>query len=61
MSPSFQSSAPTTCAAQATAEEMVAFSWVEWPYKATRDAAMKKMMEKNHGSATDASQETPPK
>jgi uncharacterized protein YbaA (DUF1428 family) len=24
---------------------MVAFSWVEWPDKATRDAAMKKMME----------------
>ena len=23
----------------------MAFSWVEWPNKATRDAAMKKMME----------------
>lgn len=32
-------------AVQATAEETVAFSWVEWPDKATRDAAMKKMME----------------
>ena len=32
-------------AVAATAEETVAFSWVEWPDKATRDAAMKKMME----------------
>ena len=32
-------------AVQATAEETVSFSWVEWPDKATRDAAMKKMME----------------
>jgi uncharacterized protein YbaA (DUF1428 family) len=32
-------------AVQATAEETVAFSWVEWPDKATRDAGMKKMME----------------
>jgi uncharacterized protein YbaA (DUF1428 family) len=32
-------------AVQATAEETVAFSWVEWPDKATRDTAMKKMME----------------
>ena len=31
-------------AVQATAEETVAFSWVEWPDKATRDAAMSKMM-----------------
>ena len=31
-------------AVQATAEETVAFSWVEWPDKATRDAAMKKMI-----------------
>lgn len=30
---------------QATAEETVVFSWVEWPDKATRDAAMKKMIE----------------
>ena len=29
----------------ATAEETVAFSWVEWPDKATRDAGMKKMRE----------------
>lgn len=29
----------------ATAEETVAFSWIEWPDKATRDAAMKMMME----------------
>ncbi|MES2859042.1 MAG: DUF1428 domain-containing protein [Pseudomonadota bacterium] len=26
-------------------DESVAFSWVEWPDKATRDAGMKKMME----------------
>lgn len=32
-------------AVMATAEETVAFSWVEWPDKATRDAGMKKMME----------------
>ena len=32
-------------AVQATPEETVAFSWVEWPDKATRDAAMKKMMQ----------------
>ena len=32
-------------AVQATAEETVAFSWVEWPDKATRDAGMKKMLE----------------
>lgn len=32
-------------AVQATAEETVVFSWVEWPDKATRDAAMAKMHE----------------
>jgi len=32
-------------AVQTTAEETVAFAWVEWPDKATRDAAMKKMTE----------------
>ena len=32
-------------AVQATADETVAFSWDEWPDKATRDAGMKKMME----------------
>lgn len=30
-------------AVQAKADETVVFSWVEWPDKATRDAAMKKM------------------
>ena len=32
-------------AVQATADETVVFSWVEWPDKATRDEGVKKMME----------------
>lgn len=32
-------------AVQATGEEDVVFSWIEWPDKATRDAAMAKMMD----------------
>jgi len=31
-------------AVQANADETVVFSWIEWPDKATRDHAMKKMM-----------------
>lgn len=31
-------------AVDATAEESVCFSWIEWPDKATRDAAFAKMM-----------------
>jgi uncharacterized protein YbaA (DUF1428 family) len=31
-------------AVQATADETVVFSWIEWPDKETRDAAMKTMM-----------------
>ncbi|MFN3473023.1 MAG: DUF1428 domain-containing protein [Blastomonas sp.] len=31
-------------AVDAKSEEIVAFSWVEWPDKATRDAAFAKMM-----------------
>ncbi|WP_423142872.1 DUF1428 domain-containing protein [Parablastomonas sp. CN1-191] len=32
-------------AVQADAEEAVVFSWIEWPDKATRDAAFAKMMD----------------
>jgi uncharacterized protein YbaA (DUF1428 family) len=32
-------------AVQATEDEDVAFSWIEWPDKATRDAAFAKMMD----------------
>lgn len=32
-------------AVQAKDDETVLFSWIEWPDKATRDAAMKKVME----------------
>lgn len=31
-------------AVQATSDESIVFSWIEWPDKATRDAAMQKMM-----------------
>ena len=31
-------------AVKASADESIVFSWIEWPDKRTRDAAMKKMM-----------------
>ncbi len=31
-------------AVQASEDETIVFSWIEWPDKATRDAAMEKMM-----------------
>ena len=31
-------------AVQATSDESVVFSWIEWPDKKTRDAAMERMM-----------------
>ena len=31
-------------AVKATADECIVFSWIEWPDKETRDAAMQKMM-----------------
>jgi uncharacterized protein YbaA (DUF1428 family) len=31
-------------AVQATSDETVVFSWIEWPDKATRDEAMEKLM-----------------
>jgi uncharacterized protein YbaA (DUF1428 family) len=34
-------------AVQATPEEAVVFSWIEWPDKSVRDAAMAKMMAKD--------------
>jgi uncharacterized protein YbaA (DUF1428 family) len=34
-------------AVQATADEAIAFSWIEWPDKATRDAAFAKFMSKD--------------
>jgi uncharacterized protein YbaA (DUF1428 family) len=37
-------------AVQATPDESVVFSWIEWPDKATRDAAMARMMS---GGTTD--------
>ncbi|MBD9469591.1 DUF1428 domain-containing protein [Pseudoxanthomonas sp. PXM01] len=45
-------------AVQAKDDETVAFSWVEWPDKATRDAGMKKMMEDPR--MDPANQDNPP-
>jgi uncharacterized protein YbaA (DUF1428 family) len=43
-------------AVQATVDESVAFSWIEWPDKATRDAGMAKVM---HDPRVEAISEVP--
>ena len=40
-------------AVQAKPDEAVVFSWIEWPDKATRDAAMAKMMGSNPDDNSD--------
>lgn len=48
-------------AVQATEEEDVLFSWIEWPDKATRDAAYAKMMDPtNTDPRMDPARNPPP-
>lgn len=48
-------------AVKAEADEEVAFSWVEWPDKATRDAAFAKMMDPDNADPRmDPAQNPPP-
>lgn len=48
-------------AVQATADEAVVFSWIEWPDKATHDAAMAKMMNgQNDDPRIDFATNAPP-
>jgi uncharacterized protein YbaA (DUF1428 family) len=47
-------------AVQATADETVVFSWIEWPDKATRDAGMAKLHELMETDARFDPKKTPP-
>lgn len=47
-------------AVKATPDEAVVFSWVEWPDKATRDAAMEKLMSDDPDPRMDPSQNPMP-
>jgi uncharacterized protein YbaA (DUF1428 family) len=47
-------------AVQATDEEDVVFSWVEWPDKATRDAAMARMMDPGNTDPRIDMEKNPP-
>lgn len=46
-------------AVQATDDETVVFSWIEWPDKETRDAAMAKMMSDNFNDERMDSNQNP--
>ena len=46
-------------AVQATADETVVFSWIEWPDKVTRDAAMAKMMSEDFNDERMDQQKNP--
>ena len=47
-------------AVQATADEDVVFSWIEWPDRATRDSAFAKMMDPNNSDPRMDQTKNPP-
>lgn len=47
-------------AVQAKGDESVVFSWIEWPDKKTRDAAMKKMMSEDFSDERMDPEKNPP-